>query len=472
MPIGQKTEPVRRSTRRRGVTLAIGLVAALAVLAAACGGGRSGSSDNSGGGGSSNTKATSFGTMASPCGKGDAKGATAQGVTDTEITIGYGDDAGYASAPGLNKEMSDAIKAMIKWCNDQGGINGRTVVGKYYDAAILNVNNVMTEACGQVFMLVGQGWSLDSAQEKTRVACGMPSVPTYTVSPQFANGPLMYQPSPNPGDFMNASPMFTFAQKFPTQVKKAATFYANYAATIDSTEKAVSAGKQAGWEFLNCDQVYNIGGEANWTPFLQRLKDCGAEVVYFSGSPNPNFQNVLDAAKTLNFNPMWFQEANFYDTNFAKWNTNGNADNVYVRMTYYPFEQADKVPAVKQYLEIVKANGGSTSLLGMQATAAFLLWAEAAQSCGSTLSRDCMMTTLAKVTTYDAGGLQSSTNPGANMPGDCGLVLKMKGSIYEQVIPTTIGTQTCDSKYLVKLSGPVVDRAKLDANRISQAGKS
>ena len=472
MPIGQKTEPVRRSTRRRGVTLAIGLVAALAVLAAACGGGRSGSSDNSGGGGSSNTKGTSFGTMASPCGSGDAKGATAQGVTDTQITIGYGDDAGYASAPGLNKEMSDAIKAMIKWCNDQGGINGRQVVGKYYDAAILNVNNVMTEACGQVFMLVGQGWSLDSAQEQTRVACGMPSVPTYTVSPQFANGPLMYQPSPNPGDFMNASPMFTFAQKFPTQVKKAATFYANYAATIDSTEKAVSAGKQAGWEFLNCDQVYNIGGEANWTPFLQRLKDCGAEVVYFSGSPNPNFQNVLDAAKTLNFNPMWFQEANFYDTNFAKWNTNGNADNVYVRMTYYPFEQADKVPAVKQYLEIVKANGGSTSLLGMQATAAFLLWAEAAKSCGSTLSRDCMMSTLAKVTTYDAGGLQSATNPGANMPGDCGLVLKMKGSIYEQVLPTTIGTQACDSKYLVKLSGPVVDRAKLDANRISQAGKS
>ena len=462
---------MRRSTRRRSVTMAIGLVAALAVLAAACGGGRSGSSNNSGGG-SSNTKGTNFGTMMSPCGSGDAKGATAQGVTDTSITIGYGDDAGYASAPGLNKEMSDAIKAMIKWCNDQGGINGRQVVGKYYDAAILNVNNVMTEACGQVFMLVGQGWSLDSAQEQTRVACGLASVPTYTVSPQFANGPLMYQPTPNPGDYMNASPMFTFAQKFPTQVKKAATFYANYAATIDSTEKAVLAGKQAGWEFLACDQVYNIGGEANWTPFLQRLKDCGAEVVYFSGSPAPNFQNVLDAAKTINFNPMWFQEANFYDTNFAKWNTNGNADNVYVRMSYYPFEQADKVPAVKQYMEIVKANGGSTSLLGMQATAAFLLWAQGAQSCGSTLTRDCMMSTLAKVTSFDAGGLQSPANPGGNLPGDCGLVLKMKGSTYEQVIPTTIGTQACDSKYLVKLVGPVVDRAKLDGNRISQAGKS
>lgn len=84
--------------------------------------------------------------MASPCGKGEAKGATQQGVTDTSITIGFGDDAGYPAAPGLNKEMSDAMKAMIKWCNDQGGINGRQIIGNYRDAAIMNVANVMTEA--------------------------------------------------------------------------------------------------------------------------------------------------------------------------------------------------------------------------------------------------------------------------------------------------------------------------------------
>jgi hypothetical protein len=66
--------------------------------------------------------------------------------------------------------------------------------------------------------------------------------------------------------------------------------------------------------------------------------------------------------------------------------------------------------------------------------------------------------------------MQSSTNPGANIPGDCALVVKMTGTKYEQVLPTTIGTQACDPKYLVKLTGPVVDRAKLDANRISQAG--
>ena len=464
MPLGTS------SRRSRGALLVVALVAVLSIFAAACGGGRSDSSGN----GTATTKAasaTDFGTMASPCGAGDAKGATQQGVTDTSITIGYGDDAGYAASPGLNKEISDAVKAMIKWCNDQGGINGRQVVGDYHDAAIMNVNNAMTDACAKDFMLVGEGWSLDSAQEQTRVACKLAAVPTYTVSPQFANAPMMVQPTPNPADYYNAANAFLLADKFPTQVKKAALFYGNYAATVDSAEKAQIAYKQAGWEFLDCNQVYNIGGESNWTPFLQRLKDCGAEAVYFSGSAAPNFENVLDAAKSIGYSPIWVEEANFYDTNFAKWNTAGNGDNVYVRMSYYPFEQADKVPAVAKYLEIVKANGGSTSLLGAQATAAFLLWAQGAQACGSTLTSDCVISNLQKVTSYDAGGLQSPTNPGQNIPGNCIMVVKMTGTKYEQVLPTTIGTQACDPKYLIKLTGPVVDRAKLDANRISQAGK-
>ena len=70
-----------------------------------------------------------------------------QGVTDRSITIGYGDDAGYQASPGLDHEMSDAVKGMIEWCNDQGGINGRTVDGVYYDAKITEANNVMAEAC-------------------------------------------------------------------------------------------------------------------------------------------------------------------------------------------------------------------------------------------------------------------------------------------------------------------------------------
>jgi ABC-type branched-subunit amino acid transport system substrate-binding protein len=117
----------------------------ISLAAAACGGNHTNGATSSTGSGNTTGASTTapagvkFGTHASPCGPGAAKGATANGVTDTSITIGYGDDAGYAAAAGLDKEMSDAVKPMIAWCNDQGGINGRKVVGKYYDAKALQV---------------------------------------------------------------------------------------------------------------------------------------------------------------------------------------------------------------------------------------------------------------------------------------------------------------------------------------------
>lgn len=455
-----------RANRRRGVGVVMTtLVLAFTLIAGACGS----RSDSSGG--SSTTKpasATDFGTMPSPCGKGEAKGATQKGVTDTQITIGYGDDAGYAASPGLNKEISDAMKAMIKWCNEQGGINGRQVVGDYHDAAILAANNAVTDACDKDFMLVGSGFALDGAGEATRINCKLGAVPTYTVSPEFANATLMVQPTPNPVNWYDAANAFLLAEKFPAEVKKTAILEGNFAATIDSADKAKIAYEQAGWSFMdNCRLQYAIAGESTYLPFIQKLKDCGAQVVYFSGSPAPIFENVLDAAKQLNFAPIWVTEANGYTDQFAKWNTSGNADKVYVRMTYYPFEQAADHPATAKYLELVKASGGAVSLLGAQATAAFLLWAQGAKTCGSNLTSDCVLAELAKVHDYDAGGLQSPTDPGKNLPGSCAMVLNLQGTTWKQVLPTTLGTQACDPKYLVKISGAVVGRANLDANGFS-----
>jgi hypothetical protein len=87
---------------------------------------------------------------------------TDQGVTSTAIHVAYGDDRGFPGQPGLNKEMGDAVRGMIKWCNDQGGILGRQVVGDFYDAAVTEVNSVMQQACKSDFMLVGEGWALDN----------------------------------------------------------------------------------------------------------------------------------------------------------------------------------------------------------------------------------------------------------------------------------------------------------------------
>ena len=249
-------------------------------------------------------------------------------------------------SPGLSHETSDAIEAMIAWCNEQGGINGREIVGNYYDATITNVVNAMTQACGEVFMLVGEAWALDSAQEETRVGCDLPAVPTYSVSPEFANGPLTgpagarTRPTSTPAGVAGQ-----LAELFPDEVKN----------VVGDVRQLRRHHRHQGQGRPDVPRVRvrvprlpaastTSPGESDWKPFAQRLKDCGAEVVYYSGQPYPNMQNMLDDAAQIDYSADLDRRPNTYLQSFADWNTTGNGDNVYLRSAFYPFEQADDEP--------------------------------------------------------------------------------------------------------------------------------
>jgi ABC-type branched-subunit amino acid transport system substrate-binding protein len=455
-------------------------LAALAVVAAACSSDRgdepTATADETGGGDTTTAEngagdTETFGDLESPCGEAEdgagAPSATEQGVTASQIVIGYGDDAGYPVSPGLSHETSDAIEAMIDWCNDQGGINGREIVGNYYDAAITDVVNAMTQACGEVFMLVGNAWALDSAQEETRLGCGLPSVPTYSVSPEFANAPLMYQSVPNPADVYPAGWADQVATLFPDEVKNATVMFGNFAATIDTKDKVLQTFDDFGFEFLDCPIEYNIAGEPDWKPFAQRMSDCGAQVVYYSGQPYPNMQNLLDDAAQVGYDPIWLTDSNAYLQSFADWNASGNGDRVYVRTAFTPFEQADANPATQQYLDIVTEHGGDVSQLGEQATSSFLLWATAAKECGADLTRQCVLDQLSEITSWTGGGLHAESNPGGNMPPECAMLLKLDGTTWVQASPEEQGEFDCNPDGAIELTGRVVDQAELDENRVS-----
>jgi hypothetical protein len=110
------------------------------------------------------------------------------------------------------------------------------------------------------------------------------------------------------------------------------------------------------------------------------------------------------------------------------------------------------------------------SLLGAQAGSAFLLWATGAKACGSNLTGQYVIDELRKVDAWTGGGLHSTTNPGGNLPGDCGMVLNLKDTAWVQWEPTELGTFSCNPSYLVKVDPPTSTTAalKLNADRISE----
>ena len=68
----------------------------------------------------------------------------------------------------LEQEFFDTADGFSKWCNAAGGINGRKIVIDKLDAKLFNVGQVMTQACLNDFLLVGNGNAFDSAGVKIR----------------------------------------------------------------------------------------------------------------------------------------------------------------------------------------------------------------------------------------------------------------------------------------------------------------
>src|SRR5690242_21367128 len=136
-----------------------------------------------------------FGSLKGVCGSGNASGATARGVTATDIHIGVTADPGAAAAPGLEQEFFDTADGFSKWCNAAGGINGRKIVVDKLDAKLFNVGQVTSQACQQDFFLVGNGNAFDSAGVKIREGCKLGQIPAYVVSPQAVDAKYEVQPA-------------------------------------------------------------------------------------------------------------------------------------------------------------------------------------------------------------------------------------------------------------------------------------
>ena len=414
-----------------------------------------------------------FGDAPWPCGPGDGGNTddgSEVGVTTDSITIATGDDAGYAGSPGLSHEITDAMKAMVATCNELGGINGRTITLNYYDAKLFEVPAAMQSACDAGnFFLVGEGWAFDSNQEEIRLGCGLPAVPTYAVSAAFSHGADVYMGVPNPADELTSGFFAQIAELFPEESKHVATLTGAFSATQETRDKVVEVAPAFGWEFAMTTLESNPVGEADWTPFVKQIQDSGAEMISWQGTCLPHLLLFAQTAKVNGLDVPIVVDSNLYTAQCAEANTDGALDNLYVRMSFVPFEDASENPATQDYVDLIAEHGGDTALLGVQAVSSFLLWATQASACGATLTRQCVLQNLADTHSWTGHGLHAETDPGGNHPPKCTSVLHLVGGAYERVVPTEPASFECDDSWITAVtSTPALIAAKLDGNRISQ----
>lgn len=156
----------------------------------------------------------------------------------------------------------------------------------------------------------------------------------------------------------------------------------------DADADDAAAVKTAGYKLLDCGVTTSYTGEPSYVPFAQKFKQCGAKMIYLP-TPGPLTNNLITAIHRVGLDPIYVMQANGYTADFAKWNTAGFGNKVYVMSAFEPLENANAVPAVQQYVD-------------------------------------------------------------ANMPSKCGLILKLDGTKWVQDFPSETGTFDCNDEYAVK----------------------
>jgi ABC-type branched-subunit amino acid transport system substrate-binding protein len=439
-------------SRRRRPAVTFGLAAAVLAASALAACGRSAGSTPTGQPASSGpgtapastTAAGDFGTLKAVCGPGDAKGATARGVTDTEIHIGVTADPGTASAPGLEQEFFDTADGFSKWCNAAGGILGRKIVVDKLDAKLFNVGQVMTKGCLQDFFLVGNGNAFDSAGVKIRENCKLGQIPAYVVSPQAVAGKYQVQPAPVPANEINDGAMRLLADAFPdSKTGGIAIASSTLASIIPTGLKAQEYLTQLGIKVaLVQNQPVQID---NFRPYIEQLKNAGAKGLYQITSQDPN--PVVQAMRNVGYNLDWILfSTQFYGPQAVQGAKSlGTFPPSYVQFFGLPFELADKYPVLQQTESIVKSAVSNPKLTAftLSSFSAWLLFADSAKSCGSALTMDCVLQKAGSYADWTAGGLypKQDLRPGHQHASPCIALVRLtaNGFVYDDkaTAPTT-----------------------------------
>lgn len=392
-----------------------------------------------------------FGDLASPCGPGDAKGATDQGVTDAGIRIGTMSDATATLQPGLNQDLWDASHAFVEWCNEQGGINGRPIEYKQYETKLFEAKQRTIEACAREFMLVGGGAAFDDQVAPDRVKCGLPDVPAYNATVAATQAKLSYPPLPTPFDKLPAGEAFSLAKQHPDAVKKAGVLAPNFASATNIATRAERAYTGAGWKFVS-HQLYNPAGEANWTGLVSALRSDGVDALVYVGTYEP-LAAFLQAAAEQNWKPTILIGSSTILTPDLIKEAGSAADGAMSYSNVAPFEEAMPGSATAQYLDLLDkySKGAAPGLLGANSISAWLLWATAAKACGSDLTRACVEEKLQATHEWTGGGLHAPSDPGAGTPPPCFVLMQVDDGKWTRTQPSQ--GFDCNESYVVPTAG-------------------
>lgn len=429
-------------------TRVIALLLVLGLAAAACGSRSSGKASSTTSGPGPTSSGATLTDPQTPCGPGDAKGATGTGVSDTAIKIGTYQDIG-GPRQGLFQGNLDAMNAFVAYCDSLGGVNGRKLELDRYDSALSEVRAQVLKACDGDLAIVGEAAALDGPAAQPGVACGIPDVPAFTAEVAHRGAANVVQPLPNPPNGIGVNTERYLAKKYPDKVKHAAMLYVNVAVGPPVAHQRVEGFQKVGWSFVY-QQPIDIA-ELNWGPKIQAFRANNVGVFEIVS----DLTNLVNGLKEIHAQGLTgvlaLSDQSGYDRQLLQ-QAGPAAEGTYVEATTVPFEEAKTSNEMQLFLSWLGkvAPGRAPTALGVQSWSAGLLFATALKSLGSNVTRASLTSALHDIHTWDGHGIHTTSNPGSGQPSPCGLTLQVKKGKFVRVFPAH--GFSCDPKNIVTAS--------------------
>lgn len=355
------------------------------------------------------------------------------GITSSSVTVGNISSL----VEGLFKGAPVGVQAYFDYINSQGGVNGRKLYVNSSDDGYSGAGNRQdTQAAVENDFATVGSFSLYDGFGGSVLAAN-PSVPNVTVNIDNGAGLLPNSFSPSPGAIgWQLGPLAYFKARYPQDVQHAAALIAGEPSSI-----AKWGGELAAMHSLGYRVVYDPTFAITQTDFTQNviaMRNAGVKILFLEQMPENYAASVVKDLNAQNFHPQIVFGASTYSESLVPDSGGPSAiDGAYLEQNSSLFlgEDAASLPAASTFQTWVQKSqpGWHSDLYTFYGWISAELFVQALKAAGPNPTRGSVLQALRKVTSFNADGLITTSNPATKQPGHCYVISRIENGAFTRV---------------------------------------
>lgn len=352
-----------------------------------------------------------------------------KGVTDETITIGNVSQLS-GPVPGFAQKAVNGAQAYVAFVNATGGLCGRELVLEVADDAFDASRNASEVSRLEPRVLAfGASFSVSDSGFATELAGTNVLDVGIATSPERQQYENYYTHLPGQTEPV-AAPEWKYASR--QGATKGIIVHVAAAAARNEAENVVANMREVG---IEAERLEISNTQFSFAGPARNVMDSGADIMVFISDLNASVQMVTEMRELGPPLPFeWYRIA--YGQEFLD-RAGSLAEGTMAFLEFLPFEEAGQNEEMARYQEWLArvAPDSSPSFDSINSWIAMKMLVQAIRGVEGDLTRDGLLASMQRITSYDAGGLIEEMNPAGRQTGRCKLAVRVQDGAWVREAP-------------------------------------